>query len=55
MAKQNIFNHRPDNVYGENLYGSQDLKNLGETAVDSWYNEMSLFTTDNEENVNTCK
>ncbi|KAF0690855.1 Golgi-associated plant pathogenesis-related protein 1-like, partial [Aphis craccivora] len=35
MAKQQLFDHRPDNVYGENLYGNQNLKYLGEIAVDS--------------------
>lgn len=55
MAKQQLFDHRPDNVYGENLYGNTNLKNLGEIAVDSWYNEMSIFTIGNEENFDTCK
>ncbi|XP_050052999.1 uncharacterized protein LOC114124821 isoform X4 [Aphis gossypii] len=53
MAKQQLFDHRPENVYGENLYGNLNLKDLGKTAVDSWYNEMSLFTIGNEENVDT--
>jgi len=55
MVKQRLFDHRPDNVYGENLYGNQNLKDLGATAVNSWYNEMSLFTIGNEENFDTCK
>ncbi|CAH1711628.1 unnamed protein product [Aphis gossypii] len=53
MAKQQLFDHRPENVYGENLYGNLNLKDLGKTAVDSWYNEMSLFTIDNVENFDT--
>lgn len=55
MAENNFFDHRKHNFYGENLYGRQSLDNLGEIAVDSWYNEMSLFTSANKEKVATCK
>ncbi|KAE9545243.1 hypothetical protein AGLY_000786 [Aphis glycines] len=53
MAENNFFDHREHNFYGENLYGRQSLNNLGEIAVDSWYNEMSLFTSANKEKVAT--
>ncbi|KAE9544508.1 hypothetical protein AGLY_000049 [Aphis glycines] len=53
MAENNFFDHRKHNFYGENLYGRQSLDNLGEIAVDSWYNEMSLFTSANKEKVAT--
>jgi len=50
MAKSQIFDHRQDNVYGENLFSSLDPNNLGNTAVDSWYNEITKFNIDDEEN-----
>jgi len=49
MAKLEIFDHRKDNVYGENLFSSLDFNNLGEQAVDSWYNEIIKFNIADEE------
>lgn len=49
MVKLQIFDHRKDNVYGENLYLSLDFNNLGEQAVDSWYNEITKFNIADEE------
>ncbi|XP_001948456.2 uncharacterized protein LOC100162791 isoform X1 [Acyrthosiphon pisum] len=49
MVKLKIFDHREDNVYGENLFSSLDFNNLGEQAVDSWYNEITKFNIADEE------
>jgi len=49
MARSNIFDHREDNVYGENLYMSSDSNNLGEKAVESWYNEITQFNVNDDE------
>lgn len=49
MAKSNIFDHRQNNEYGENLYSSSKSNNLGEKAVDSWYNEIISFNIDDDE------
>ncbi|XP_022166721.1 uncharacterized protein LOC111031189 isoform X2 [Myzus persicae] len=49
MARDNKFDHRENNAYGENLYGSSELNNLGEKAVESWYNEILQFNIDDDE------
>ncbi|XP_026812104.1 uncharacterized protein LOC113553133 isoform X2 [Rhopalosiphum maidis] len=49
IAKQGIFQHRDNNVYGENLYADSDLNNLGKKAVDAWYNEITKFNIDDKE------
>merc|ERR1711970_668443 len=44
LAKQDKFQHRSDNKYGENLYtswSSDKSKVSVKEAVDSWYSEMS--------------
>lgn len=49
MVDLEIFDHRKDNVYGENLFRSLDFDRLGEKAVESWYNEITKFNTADEE------
>ncbi|XP_025204255.1 putative uncharacterized protein DDB_G0286901 [Melanaphis sacchari] len=49
LAKLQTLQHRQNNAYGENLYADQDLNNLGEKAVDAWYNEITKFNIDDEE------
>jgi len=49
MAKLKIFGHRENNEYGENLYSSSELNNLGEKAVENWYNEIIGFNIANGE------
>ncbi|XP_060867483.1 putative uncharacterized protein DDB_G0282499 [Metopolophium dirhodum] len=49
MVKLQIFDHRKNNVYGENLFLSLNFNNLGEQAVDSWYNEITKFNIADEE------
>lgn len=41
--------HRPNNKYGENIYKRSDLTNLGDKAVNGWYNEMKDFQLDGDE------
>lgn len=41
--------HRPNNKYGENIYIRSDLNNLGEKAVNGWYNEIKDFNPDHDE------
>lgn len=46
LAKNDIASHRPNNVYGENIYkirSTQKITELGVRAVDSWYNEIKFF------------
>ena len=43
---ENLFQHRPDHKYGENIYSSwssdTNAKIHGGDAVDSWYKEIEL-------------
>uniref|UniRef100_A0A2S2Q4X9 Golgi-associated plant pathogenesis-related protein 1 n=1 Tax=Sipha flava TaxID=143950 RepID=A0A2S2Q4X9_9HEMI len=41
--------HRTDNLYGENLYKTSDSDNIGEQAVNSWYNELALYNLNDDE------
>lgn len=46
LAKKDIVTHRPNNVYGENIYVIMSLEkviDLGIKAVDSWYSEIQYF------------
>lgn len=36
--------------YGENLYASTLINNLGEAAVDKWYNEIIYYDESDDEN-----
>lgn len=49
MAKSQMFGHRQNNVYGENLFSNLDFNNLGEKAVETWYNEITKFNIGDEE------
>ncbi|XP_036226227.2 Golgi-associated plant pathogenesis-related protein 1 [Bactrocera oleae] len=44
LARRNIFQHRTNNRYGENLYMSVGRPNLcGRDAVNSWYAEVREY------------
>lgn len=53
LQKTDIFAHRSEKEvkmpYGENLYASTVLENLGESAIDSWYNEIKDYRLDDDE------
>ena len=48
LLKTQSFEHRPDNVYGENLYRRQGLvgklAQVGALAAEAWYNEVKGYT-----------
>lgn len=52
ITKMAIPNHRPlaEKIYGENIFGTSRLENLGEAAVDSWYGEIIDYHIDDDEN-----
>lgn len=41
--------HRTDNLYGENIYKSSDGDNIGQQAVNAWYNELALYNLNDGE------
>jgi len=51
LAKQDRFEHRPDQVYGENIYSSWSsdpkAKCSGSRPVESWYSEVNKYNFDN--------
>lgn len=42
--------HRPNNKYGENIYARSEMTDLGNKAVDGWYNELKDFQLGGDEN-----
>lgn len=49
IGSRSVMQHRPNNKYGENIYIRSDLNNLGEKAVNGWYNEIKDFNPDHDE------
>lgn len=51
LLASNQLIHRPNNIYGENLYQSQfrpnDVINQMKAAIDSWYNEIDFYNFSN--------
>lgn len=42
--------HRPSNPFGENIYfTTAESDNLGEVAVDAWFEEIAKFNGSDEE------
>ena len=52
LAAENLFHHRPDPMYGENIYSSWSsdpmAKIQGKDAVDSWYKEIEQYRAGEE-------